>query len=157
MRFWLLLFLQDRDLLAPITSGTATSVMGWGGFLFGLIACVILLWDRVVGRGKAEQKVSASLQGLCEQVEALEAQLVIVNGLTKSVGELVYEWRGFDGSNGYKSIIKEHDRLIIEIQRRNDRLDAVRDEDERRSGGQQRRQIDRELNDLLPKKREGER
>lgn len=128
--------------------------MGWGGFIFGFIACAILIWDRVIGKGKSLANLDNKIDGLCEKIEDMEGKLVVVDGLSRSVGELVFEWRGVDGSNGYKSIIRRHDQEIIAIQRRNDRIDAVREEDLRRSHGQQRRSMDRELNNLLPEERE---
>lgn len=128
--------------------------MGWGGFLFGLIACSILVWEKVIGKGKSLANIDNKIDDLHEKFADVEARLDVVDGLTRSVSELVFEWRGIDGTNGYKSIIKRHDKELIEITRRNDKLDAVREEDERRSGGQHRRLMDRELNNLIPEKRE---
>lgn len=148
----LALLLQVRDIVPSIETGTATSVMGWGGFVFGLIACLILVWDRVIGKGRAIEKMDK----LIEKIEDVEARLEVVDGLAASVRELIQEWRGAPGSdNGYRRDIRENTRAIAEIVRRNDRLDAIREEDERRSGGQHRRLMDRELNNLLPEKREG--
>lgn len=138
--------------IPPIESLTATSIMGWGGFLFGFIACVILIWDRVIGRGKSLADVDNKLDKMCKQIEDMAGELVVVDGLGKSVAELVYEWRGVDGNNGYKSIIRDNQRRIGQIEKRNDRLDAVREEDERRSGGLHRRAIDYELDRILPEK-----
>lgn len=98
--------------------------------------------------------IDGKLDTLCADVEELDSRLDVVDGLADSVRELTQEWRGVDGTNGYKSIIRRHDSELIEIRRRNDRLDAVREEDERRSGGQHRRKMDRELNNLIPEQRE---
>lgn len=150
----LMFILQTRDLVPQIETGTPKSVMGWASFVFGLIACVILIWDRVIGKGKAEQKVTEKIDDLSEKLEDLEGRLEVFDGLGRSVSELVYEWRGIDGRNGLKSVLREQGQHLTEIQRRNNRLDAIREEDERRSGGQRRRLIDRELDNLLPEKRE---
>lgn len=133
------------DGVAPIQSVTASSIMGWGGFIFSLIACATLVWDRVVGKGKSVANLDNKIEGLCDQMNEMEGKLTVVDGLTTSVRELVYEWRGVDGNNGYKSIIRENQRRISAIERRNDKIDAVRESDERRSGGQHRRHMDRAL------------
>lgn len=129
-------------------------MFGWGGFIFGLVACGKLLWDGLIGKGKSLAVIDGKLDTLCADVEELDSRLDVVDGLADSVRELTQEWRGVDGTNGYKSIIRRHDSELIEIRRRNDRLDAVREEDERRSGGQHRRKMDRELNNLIPEQRE---
>jgi hypothetical protein len=145
------------DVVAPIQSITASSVMGWGGFVFSLIACGVLVWDRVVGKGKAVASLDGKIEHLCEQIDHMEGRLTVVDGLTTTVRELVFEWRGVDGNNGYKSIIRENQRRITEIEKRNWQIDAVREAHEadlRRSGGKQRRESDRPLNNLLPEDRE---
>lgn len=131
--------------------------MGWGGFLFSLIACGVLVWDRIAGKGKATADLKSDIRELCGKIEDMEGRLEVVDGLTVSVRELVFEWRGVDGKNGYKSIIRSNESRITDIEKRNYIIDAVknaRDEDERRSGGQHRRAMDRELNNLLPEERE---
>jgi hypothetical protein len=147
----------DPQVVAPIQSVTPESLFGWGGFVFGLGAFVILIWDRITGRTKNIVNVENKIDGLCDQVADMEGELKVVDGLATTVRELVFEWRGIDGENGYKSIIRENSRRIFEIEKRNTGIDAVRkahDDDLRRSGGQQRRQSDRELNNLLPEDRE---
>lgn len=148
------MILLQHEIVAPIESVTATSIMGWGGFFFGFVACAILIWDRVIGKGKSLQSIDGKIDHLCEQIEDMESRLEVVDGLSESVRELTQEWRGVSGDNGYRSIIRRHDQEILGIQRRNDRIDAVRDEDLRRSHGQQRRTMDRELNNLMPEERE---
>lgn len=138
--------------VAPIQSVTPESWFGWGGFIFGLIACGILVWEKITGRTKSITNVENKLDQLCSQVDDLEGKLEVVDGLADSVRELTQEWRGVSGDNGYKSIIKRHDLELLAIQRRNDRLDAVREEDERRSGGLHRRKIDREFDNLREEK-----
>lgn len=131
--------------------------MGWGGFLFSLIACGVLVWDRVAGKGKATADIQNDIKDLCGKIEDMEGRLEVVDGLTTSVRELVFEWRGVDGNNGYKSIIK-HDHLRIDaIEKADSIIEAVkkaRDEDEQRSGGLHRRKSERELNNLIPEERE---
>jgi hypothetical protein len=149
------------DLQPHVESFWPTSAIGF--LTTAVLATTIgkTAYDWLTGRRKSlsvlQGSVSAvdrKVEGLCEQIADMEGELKVVDGLSKSVGDLLYEWRGVDGSNGYKSIIKRHDREIIDIRRRNDRIDAVREEDERRSGGKQRRHMDRELNNLMPEERE---
>lgn len=143
--------------IAPIQSVTPDSLFGWGGFVFGLIACGILVWDKISGRAKNIASIDRKIDGLCDKVEDLEGGLEVVDGLTRSVNELIFEWRGVDGSNGYKSIVKDIRERLRLIEKRNDKLDAIREareEDERRSGGLHRRQMDHKLNNLLPNERE---
>jgi hypothetical protein len=143
------------DGLAPITSITATSVMGWGAFIISVLTFATVTWDRVVGRGKSLQSIDGKIDALCDKVDDMEGQLEVVDGLAESVRELTQEWRGVPGSNnGYRSIINSNSERIRQIEKRNDRIDAVREEDLRRGHGQQRRQSDRELNNLLPEERE---
>lgn len=119
--------------------------MGWGAFVFGLVACVILLWDRIVGRGKSLAMIDGKIDQLCEEIGDMDARLKVVDGLSQSVRELTQEWRGVRGDNGYLSVIRNNAERITRIERRNDKIDAVREEDERRSGGLQRREMDRAL------------
>jgi hypothetical protein len=147
----------QSEVVAPIESLTATSIMGWGGFVFGLIACAILVWEKITGRTKSIVGVENKLDHLCGQIEDMEGKLEVVDGLADSVRELTQEWRGVSGDNGYRSMIKDDHRRIDAIEKRNDIIDALkeaRDEDDRRSGGLHRRKFDRELNNLLPEERE---
>lgn len=144
--------------ISPIQSITPESLFGWGGFIFGLVAIGIRVWEKITGRTKSIASVENKLDHLCRQIEDMEGRLEVVDGLASSVRELTQEWRGPPGSsNGYRSIIQENQRRIAAIEKRNYELDAIkkaRDEDERRSGGQHRRLMDRELNNLLPEDRE---
>lgn len=143
------------EVVAPIQSVTATSVMGWGGFLFSLIACSVLVWKEITGRGKSLAVIDGKIEHLSEQMEEMDGKLAVVDGLSESVRELAQEWRGVPGSgNGYRSIINKNTDRINAIEKRNQGIDAVRDEDFRRSHGQQRRHMDRELNNLMPEERE---
>jgi hypothetical protein len=146
--------MMPPDGVVPITSVTATSIMGWGGFVFGFIACAILVWKEVIGKGRSLATIDGKIEHLCKQVDDMEGRLGVVDGLADSVRELTQEWRGVTGDNGYRSIIRENSRRIGAIERRNDKIDAVREEELRRGGGQQRRHMDRELNNLMPEERE---
>lgn len=132
-----------------------TSIGGWVGLVTGTSALVVLVVDRLTARGRSLATIDRKIDGLCTQITDMEGELKVVDGLTESVRELTQEWRGVPGSdNGYRSIIRDNKRRIDAIERRNYGLDEVRKEDERRSGGQHRRQMDRELNNLLPEERE---
>ena len=124
-----------------------TSVGGWVGLLAGSTALGLLVVDRLTARGKSLAKLDTKIDTLCDRIDDMDGRLKVVDGLAETVGELVFEWRGVDGNNGYKSIIREHDRRLDEIQQRNLRIDAIREEDDRRSGGKHRRMMDRELGD----------
>jgi hypothetical protein len=122
-----------------------TSVIGWLTFATLATAVGKTGYDWFTGRRKSIVALDKKMDDVCGKIEDMEGKLIVVDGLSRSVGELVFEWRGVDGTNGYKSIIKRHDREILAIQRRNVGIDAVREEDERRSGGQHRRHMDRVL------------
>lgn len=125
------------------------------GLATGTTAIVVLVVDRLTTRGKNLATIDRKLDGLCDQITDMEGELKVVDGLAESVRELTQEWRGVPGSdNGYRSIIRANQRRLDAIEKRNDGLDAVRKEDERRSGGQHRRLMDRELNNLIPEERE---
>jgi hypothetical protein len=127
------------------------------GLIAGSTALTLLIVDRLTARGKSLAKLDNKIDGLCDRIDDMDGRLTAVDGLAKTVGELVYEWRGVDGENGYKSIIRNDHRRIDAIEKRNNIIDALKqahDDDIRRSGGQQRRQSDREINNLLPEDRE---
>ena len=127
--------------MAP-AGGPPVTWAGWGTLAGVIITATFLIYDRLVGKGKAESKVAEKIDNLCRQIDDMEGKLVVVDGLTETVRELVFEWRGVGGTNGYKSLIREIDETVQAIQKRNDRIDAIHEEDERRSGGLQRRRTD---------------
>lgn len=135
-----------------------TSAGGWVGLVAGSTALGLLIVDRLTARGKNLATISSKLDELCGQVADFEGKLEVVDGLAESVRELTQEWRGTPGNpNGYRAIIQENQRRLAAIEKRNYEIDAIkkaRDEDDRRSGGQHRRLMDRELNNLMPEERE---
>lgn len=139
------------ETVAPIESVTASSLMGWAAFVFGLGTFAILVWDRVVGKGKSLATIDGKIDNLCEKVEEVQQTQTIMDGhldtLSREVQSLTSEWRGFDGNNGARSVIRKHTEQIAQIVKRNERLDAIREEDIRRSGGQSRRAMDREMDE----------
>lgn len=146
-----------------IESFWPTTGIGW--LTFGTLSIAVgkTGYDWLTGRRKSLAALQDSIKALDRRmdnfggkIDDLEGRLEAVDGLATSVRELTQEWRGVAGDNGYKNIIRENTRAIADIVRRNDRLDAIREEDERRSGGQHRRKMDRELDRLLPEKREEE-
>jgi hypothetical protein len=161
--------MMPPDLQAHVESFWPTSVIGWLTAATLAAAAGKTLYDWLTGRRKSLVAMTSSItqldsevkqmnENLCGKLEEVENTQSVMDGnlkrISKDVGDLVYEWRGLDGTNGYKSIIRRHDSELIDIRRRNDRIDAVREEDLRRSGGQQRRHLDRELNNLMPEERE---
>jgi hypothetical protein len=141
------------DVLIPDRSNP--SIIGLGGFVIAVLTFAIVLFDRVIGRGRALATIDGKIDRLCAQIEDVESRMDVVDGLAESVRELTQEWRGVPGSdNGYRNIIRENRDRIAAIEKRNDKIDAIREEDLRRGHGQQRRHADRELNNLLPQERE---
>lgn len=143
--YWRNSVLLAPDGIAPIQSITASSVMGWGAFIVSAGTFGMLVWQKITQRGRSLATIDDKIEQLCEKVEDMEGRLEVVDGLSQSVRELTQEWRGVAGDNGYRSIIRQHSNDIAAIIRRNDKIDAVREEDERRSGGQHRRKMDRAL------------
>lgn len=145
------------QVIEPLQSVFPTSVGGWVGLIAGSTALGLLVVDRLTARGKNLATIDRKLDELCGKVDDMEGKLEVVDGLAGSVRELTQEWRGVLGDNGYRSRINRNSERITAIERRNTGIDAVqkaRDEDERRSGGQHRRAMDRELNNLIPEERE---
>lgn len=145
------------QVIEPLQSVFPTSVGGWVGLIAGSTALALLAVDRLTARGKNLATIDRKIDGLCSQISDMEGELKVVDGLADSVRELTQEWRGVLGDNGYRSRINRNSERITAIERRNYEIDAIkkaRDEDERRSGGQHRRLMDRELNNLLPEERE---
>lgn len=141
------------DIIEPIQSVFPTSVGGWVGLIAGSIALTLLVVDRLTARGRNLATIDRKIDGLCGQITDMEGELKVVDGLAESVRELTQEWRGIPGSgNGYRSIINENRRRIDAMEKRNVGLDAIREEDERRSGGKHRRAMDNELDRILPEK-----
>lgn len=127
------------------------------GLVAGSVALILLVVDRLTARGKNLAVIAGKLDTLCGQVDDFEGRLSVVDGLARTVEELVYEWRGVDGNDGYKKIIQDDHRRIDALERHGDIIEAVRKaraEDEQRSGGLHRRKSERDLNNLLPEERE---
>jgi hypothetical protein len=163
------MFMFVPEMQPHVESFWPSSVIGW--LTTGTLAITVAKtgFDWWTGKRKSLTALQGSIHGVevkmekvCEKIDDMEGRFEVVDGLSHSISELVYEWRGIDGTNGYKSIIKRHDQELIEVRRRNDRIDAVtedklrrvHDEDLRRSGGIERRYSDRELNNLMPEERE---
>ncbi len=137
--------------VVPLESGTATSLMGWAAFVFGLGTFGILVWDRVIGKGKSLAGVSGKIDRLGEQMEDVENTQKVMDGhletLSNDVRTLTQEWKGFDGTNGARNVLREHTKQIALILERNTKLDAVREIERERAGGQHRRLMDRVMDE----------
>jgi chromosome segregation ATPase len=148
--------MMPPDLQAHVESFWPTSVIGWLTAATLAVAVGKTAYDWLTGRRKslaamqeAIKAVDKKVEQLCTQIGDMEGELTAVDGLAESVRELTQEWRGVPGSgNGYRSVINKNTDRIGAIEKRNERIDAVRDEELRRGGGQQRRHMDRELNNL---------
>lgn len=117
------------QVVAPIESGTATSIMGWGGFVLGLGAFGILLWDRITGRGRSLAAIDGKIDRLSEQVGELGGTQKIMDGhlasLSTAVGQLTYEVKGVDGLNGLKGKVRDLGEDVQSIQVRNAKMDVL--------------------------------
>lgn len=137
--------------LAPITSVTPSSIFAWGGFIFGLIAVLVLIYDRMTGRGRSLVSIDSSINGLCTSVDQLKAAQSVeqeeVEEVVQSLRDFLIEWRGLDGTNGFKALIRANTKMIEEIISRNTKIDAVRAHDQKMSGGKHRRVMDKVLDE----------
>lgn len=150
------------QVVAPIESGTATNVMGWGGFVFGLVACGILLWDRVAGKGRSLAGIENSIRGISEDCGELKSAQRIMDGLllslTGDVRELKFEIKGVDGQNGMKALLRQHSSEIESIHVRNRKADilaAIYERELKNYGGPERREAVRRARDLIDDAPEG--
>lgn len=139
------------ETVAPVTSVTPTSLFGWGGFVFGLVACGTLLYDRVFGKGKTAKSLDDKIERLCEAVERIETAQgnldTDVREVSQAVRDFLIEWKGLEGTNGWRSVIRQNSKDIKKILDRNLRIDAVRQRDREEGGGQRRRAMDQVLDD----------
>ena len=147
------------DVVAPVTSLTASSIMGWGGFIFGLIACVILIWDRVVERGRTNANLEGKIDGLCERVEDFGVTQGIMDekleSLSQDVRDLRLAWRGENGKNGAKNQLKDHDQRLDAIERRHHVQDEIAKHESQYPGPERRQGYRRELDRaILPEPNE---
>lgn len=150
------------QVVAPIESGTATSIMGWGGFVLGLGAFAILLWDRVKGKGRSLAGIENSIKGISEDCSELKSAQKIMDGLllslTGDVRELKFEIKGVDGQNGMKALLREHSSEIEAIHVRNRKADilaAIYERELKNYQGPERRESIRRARDLIDDKPEG--
>jgi hypothetical protein len=107
----------------------APSWGAWAGLVFGGGSFLILIFDRIVGRGKSLQGLDNKISDLCDRMEDVEETLKIMDShqesLSTNVQALTHEWRGVDGKNGWKSIVRLLRHEVTEIQKRNLAIDAV--------------------------------
>lgn len=149
--------------MSGVESFWPTSSIGWLTFVTLATAVGKTGYDWITGRRKSltalqesTKETGRKVEQLCEKVEEMEGQLLAVDGLSESVRGLTQEFRGENGQNGWRSIIKDNSKRLTEIEKRHDRLEWLREQDEKRSGGQHRRLADREISNLIPEKREEE-
>lgn len=114
----------------PLVSSGAPTVPAVLGLLFGAVSCGLLVLDRFTGRGRHDQRIEGKVDALTEEVaEIKQAQGIAdkhVHALGKNVEKLVQEWRGVDGTNGYRSILRGLVPRVEAIEIRNTRIDAVK-------------------------------
>ena len=114
----------------------APSWGAWAGII-ALLPLGFLVYDRIWGRGRHEQRVESALNQLSKDFEAFkkgefaelnETVTVMDNhldSLSTNVLALTHEWRGVDGNNGWKSTVRELKHQVALIKERNDKIDAV--------------------------------
>ena len=111
--------------VAPQTWGA------WAGLIFGGGSFLILIFDRIVGRGKSLQGLDSKIERLCEEVNDFKETQTVMDGhlstLSASVRSLTQEWKGDDGTNGYKSLVRQLLLDVKQIMDRNTRIDAIAD------------------------------
>jgi hypothetical protein len=152
-----------REVIAPVESVFPTSIGGWVGLVAGTTALALLIVDRLTARGKNLATIDRKIDGLCDQVEDIENTQKVMDGhldtLSQEVRDLRYEWQGRDGNNGGRQRIREHETRIRAIEDRNIKIDAVTARERESYGGPERRrdlrrEIDREINGIIPEERE---
>jgi hypothetical protein len=124
---WLFLLAQSEIAGRPIAPS-------WGalsGLVLPLLTLGFLVFDRVFGRGRSVQKMESKLEELCADVKELQETNGIMDAhiasLSTNVLALTHEWRGVDGQNGWKSIVRILRQEVTMINDRNSRIDAVRE------------------------------
>lgn len=154
-------FTLGPEVIAPVSSITPTSLFGWGGFVFGLVACGVLLWDRIVGRGRTNANLETAVRALGDDLkDMVETQKVMdshLDSLSTGVRDLTHEVKGVDGLNGIKGLVKQHDVEIKAIHKRNQQMDilaAIYQRELDGYDGPERRQSVRRLKDAI-KEEEG--
>lgn len=110
------------------------------GMLFGGVSCGILLFNQITGRGRHDQRVESKVDDLVDQIKEMktaqageaedfkETQRVMdshLRTLSTSVQNLTQEWRGLDGTNGYKSVIRGLVPRVEAIEKRNNSIDSA--------------------------------
>lgn len=145
------------DAVAPIESVTANSIMGWGAFLFGLVACTTLLWDRITNRGKGLANLTGKIDTLCSKMDDFEHTQGImdtrIDTLSADVRDLVFELKGTDGTNGMRSTVRRHTEQLADIERRNLVIDEIEKREREQYHGPERR---KELRRFRDQKLEGD-
>ena len=159
------------DVVAPISSVTATSYMGWGGFVISLLVFAMQVWQKVTQRGKSLATLDGKLDRICEDVEEMKETSKVMDAhldtLSTAVRDLQHVWKGPDGTNGAKSKLAAHDVVLgdhsgrlTRIERRNDIIDEIERRQRENYNGPERRQdyrreTDKEvLGRVLPEERE---
>lgn len=128
-----LLLLLQRELAGK---EIAPSWGAWAG-LISLLPLGFLVFDRIWGRGRHEQRMESDLKQLCKDFEDFKREEFTelkdtvgimdehLSSLSSNVQTLTLEWKGVDGKNGWKSIVRALKHDVTEIQKRNLQIDAV--------------------------------
>lgn len=140
-------FAQIAQAVAPIESFTATSIMGWGGFVFGLGAFGILIWDRVTGRTRSIVGLENKIDKLTEKFDDFEVTQGVMDKhlktLSDSVRDLTFEWKGVEGANGARAVIRQHGAQLRSLEDWRNREDFIAERERELGRGQRRRARDR--------------
>jgi hypothetical protein len=126
-------FLQQSPPIAPV------SLSGWVSLVISLSIFVLLLFDRVTGRGRSLARVDAKLDRLCEDMTEAKATSKVMDAhldtISDSTGRMAYELKILNGQT------QRNTTDIKEVQLRNSKMDPLaervqrhleRDEEERR-------------------------
>ncbi len=129
--------------VAPsIDSVFPKSVGGWVAMIGGLVAVVLLLYDRLRGSGKLDADMNSRVNDLTRKIDKTDHEVCGIEGTVRSldqkVSEVTYEVRGIDGQNGVKGVARSNATEIAHIKKRLSAMDVVaaifkaeRDEDRR--------------------------
>lgn len=125
----------------------------WTGVLTPIalfLTIVFLLFDRIFGRGRTSQRMESKVEEMCNDLVSARAYGLkdhqIIRKVERDLTAHILEWRGVEGNNGYRSILREIQIEVKRISQRNERIDAVtavEEEQMRRQGLHEKRLRDR--------------
>lgn len=114
------------------------TLVGWVTAI-GLLITLVL---QFVQMGRFLQKLDGIKEDFGEIKDTVGVMDAHLDSLSRSLRDLLYEWRGVDGNNGGKSQLRDHETRIRLIEKRHDGEDAIT-RIEREQSSERRRLRDR--------------